>query len=278
MVITESAPYRVLVVDDNEDLRTLLRMTLGFHPRFEVTGEASNGLEALHSVEEVLPDLIILDREMPVVGGLEVLPRLRHRCPDALIVMFSAHVDGDLRAAAVLGGADAVRSKTGQSINDLASELEALIVDPPGVAGERVQIRLGPIPSSAARLWVANTLEILRALRRHPREMPSDVEPGLLAVFEGFLEEWATLASNSVDFQWSATAPPDVLGDLVSAWAQLDRLSDDAMERLGCSWSPPEARPFFDALTSAVVAALSTDTGLRKLADDLPSDWSKPES
>lgn len=66
--------YKVLIADDDPMLRGLLRVKLG-QAGFDIT-EASNGEEALKLVQEVRPDLIVLDAMMPVMDGDETLRRL----------------------------------------------------------------------------------------------------------------------------------------------------------------------------------------------------------
>jgi hypothetical protein len=96
-------------------------------------------------------------------------------------------------------------------------------------------------------------------------------------VFGGFLDEWAAVAAVDDAFHWAAAAPVATIEELVAAWAELDLLPDDTMARLGCHWSPPEAKPFFDALTLGVVAALERNDELEELAAGLPGDWSRPQ-
>lgn len=71
-----SAPVRVLLVDDDASLRRLVRVLLERDGRFEVVGEAGDGLEAIDAVADHDPDLMVLDLAMPRVDGLEVLARL----------------------------------------------------------------------------------------------------------------------------------------------------------------------------------------------------------
>ena len=271
-------PIRVLLVDDTADVRLLLRLGVEMRPGLEVVGEAADGAEALVLARATGPDIVILDREMPGLGGLEVLPQLREACPTAVIVLFTAAADGDVHRAATSTGADAVRLKGRQSIDDLIAELEGLLL--PGREGEElVRLRVGPVDASVARLWVANTQGILAALARSPAEVPATVAPELLGVFGAILEEWASVAEGAGDgsFFWSAAAAVAVVESLVVAWAQLDTLSDETMERLGCTWSPPEATPFFDALTTGVVAGLRRHEELKGVVRDLPADWARDE-
>jgi two-component system, NarL family, nitrate/nitrite response regulator NarL len=84
---------RVLVVDDEPDVRLLLRIQLETNGH-EVTGEAADGEEALESCRLDEPDAIILDLLMPRMSGFEAIPLLRSQHPRAAIIAYTA-VAGD---------------------------------------------------------------------------------------------------------------------------------------------------------------------------------------
>src|SRR5207302_2531138 len=88
----ESGRARVLVVDDKSDIRRLLVTRLGLDPDLEVVGEAANGGEAIARVRELAPEVVVLDLQMPVMSGEEVIPIVRSVEPRARIVVFSAYV------------------------------------------------------------------------------------------------------------------------------------------------------------------------------------------
>ena len=103
---------RVLIVDDNEDIRLLFRSALEFETDFEVCGEATNGAEALDVAADVRPDAVLLDVNMPVMDGLTALPLLHERCPTARIVIVTAGPTAGIAAGAVSLGATDVLHKT----------------------------------------------------------------------------------------------------------------------------------------------------------------------
>jgi two-component system chemotaxis response regulator CheB len=80
---------RVLVVDDSVVVRRLVSDALGADPRIEVVGVAANGKVALAKIDQVNPDVVTLDIEMPVMDGLETLRHLRRLHPRLPVVMFS---------------------------------------------------------------------------------------------------------------------------------------------------------------------------------------------
>lgn len=89
---------RALVVDDSVVTRRLVSEVLAGDPDFEVVAVAANGRQALAKLEQLRPDVVTLDVEMPELDGLETLRELRRLRPTLPVVMFSA---ATLRGAAV---------------------------------------------------------------------------------------------------------------------------------------------------------------------------------
>lgn len=104
---------RILVADDTEDMRVLLRIVLG-RADFTIAAEARNGTEAWGHWEagrELGFFAVILDQRMPGMTGLEVAVRILEERPDQRVILFSAHLDDVLRAEAVAVGVTAVVDK-----------------------------------------------------------------------------------------------------------------------------------------------------------------------
>jgi DNA-binding NarL/FixJ family response regulator len=78
---------RTVIADDAADLRLLMRIVLDRDQRFEVVGEAGDGLQALEQVNIYDPDLLVLDLAMPRMDGLEVLANLRDRDRPPIVVL-----------------------------------------------------------------------------------------------------------------------------------------------------------------------------------------------
>jgi CheY-like chemotaxis protein len=114
---------RVAVVDDESDVRVLLRMFLN-EERFAVVGEAANGREAVSLVDEQRPDVIVLDLNMPMMDGAEALRLIKQRWPSVKVVVHTAFGE---TFRPKLEGADfeAFVEKTG-SFDQLADELERI--------------------------------------------------------------------------------------------------------------------------------------------------------
>jgi DNA-binding NarL/FixJ family response regulator len=99
-----SPPLRVLVVDDHPMVRAGLRSMLS-DGDVEVAGEAGTGTEALARAETLAPGLVLLDMELPDMGGLEVLASLKARIPRVAVLVVSMHDDPALVRRAIEGGA-----------------------------------------------------------------------------------------------------------------------------------------------------------------------------
>jgi DNA-binding NarL/FixJ family response regulator len=101
----EASAIRVFIVDDYEPIRRFVRATLGNSQNFQVIGEASDGLEAVHKAQELQPDLIVLDIGLPTLNGIEVARRIRKLCPGCRIILLSQEASADLAREAFRLGA-----------------------------------------------------------------------------------------------------------------------------------------------------------------------------
>jgi DNA-binding NarL/FixJ family response regulator len=109
---TTTTPIRLLIADDRERTRRALRALLSSRPGVEVVGEAGDGQEALAQVEQVLPDLVILDVRMPRLDGIAATARIKARWPRVRVIVHSLAVDR--REEALAAGADAFVAKDGR--------------------------------------------------------------------------------------------------------------------------------------------------------------------
>ena len=106
--------HTVLIVDDNTVIRSSLRSWIEGNADFQVCGEAENGMVAVQKVEEMHPDIVILDLQMPVMDGLEAARKISHIAPDTAMVMFTMHPSKELLKVAQAVGVRDVVSKTDQ--------------------------------------------------------------------------------------------------------------------------------------------------------------------
>ncbi len=112
---------RVVVVDDSEWIRRMVRTAAAAYGEIEVIGEAGDGAEAVEVCGALGPDVVLLDVEMPRVGGLDAIPLLRARVPEAWITMFTSDPAAEPRARAV--GADDFIVKTDVTMAELVARL-----------------------------------------------------------------------------------------------------------------------------------------------------------
>jgi DNA-binding NarL/FixJ family response regulator len=104
--------YTILIVDDNAAIRSLLRSLIEPRPEYEVCGEAENGEVAVHKVQELNPDVVILDLQMPVMDGLAAARHIAAASPQTAMVMLTMHATEQLYRLALAAGVKAVLSKT----------------------------------------------------------------------------------------------------------------------------------------------------------------------
>lgn len=97
----------ILIVDDNAQLRALMREIVAQEPDRHVVGEAEDGAEAIRLAQELQPDIVLLDLVMPRVNGLEALRRIKAERPETKVIIVTAHDEDAYRQAAEDGGADA---------------------------------------------------------------------------------------------------------------------------------------------------------------------------
>ncbi|MGI8685481.1 MAG: response regulator transcription factor [Acidimicrobiales bacterium] len=116
---------RVLLVDDDPDMRSLLEIMLAKDGRFCVMGHASDGAEAVRLAVSEQPDIVVLDLQMPGMDGLTALPLLRERLPAARIVVVSAFPDPLTLADAMQRGVDGYIDKS-RTWCELVPTLEGL--------------------------------------------------------------------------------------------------------------------------------------------------------
>jgi DNA-binding NarL/FixJ family response regulator len=114
-------PRRIVIAEDDGALRMLLRTALELDGRFEVVGEAADGIVALQLVDARDPELLLLDLSMPDMDGLEVLDGLRGRSRPTVVVL-TGFEDPALGERVLAAGAAAYLTK-GTALDDLADRL-----------------------------------------------------------------------------------------------------------------------------------------------------------
>jgi len=111
---------RVLVCDDSDAFRALLRYTLQEDLGIEVVGEAADGMAAIDEAERLQPDVVLLDLTMPILDGMDAIPVMLERAPAARVVALSGWGADRMQQAALDQGAIAYVEKSDdvQAIRD----------------------------------------------------------------------------------------------------------------------------------------------------------------
>lgn len=116
----------ILLVDDNPNIRHLLRVYVETQTPLKICGEAEQGVEAIEKARELQPDLILLDLSMPLLGGAEAASVLKAMLPRTKIILFSMHLDAIPRSLAAAIGVDLALSKS-DGIGKLGEHLKNLL-------------------------------------------------------------------------------------------------------------------------------------------------------
>jgi DNA-binding NarL/FixJ family response regulator len=111
---------RVLIVDDADESRRVLRRALAMDWTIDVVGEASSGREAVDQASELRPDVVLMDVRMPGMDGIEATEDITRRFPGVKVIALTAHEDADSVRDMLSAGATGYLLK-GSSIDDLTS-------------------------------------------------------------------------------------------------------------------------------------------------------------
>ena len=121
-----SSGIRVLLVDDHPVVRKGISCCLARHPHLLVVGEAADGLEALAKARELLPDIVLLDIDLPQMSGVAVADVLRKELPKIKVVILSRYQGPEYLSRVLQAGARGYVLK-GASPEELAKAIETVI-------------------------------------------------------------------------------------------------------------------------------------------------------
>jgi DNA-binding NarL/FixJ family response regulator len=161
---------KVLVVDDHRVVRAGLVALLRQSPSIAVVGEAGDGAEAIRLVEQLQPDVVLMDIQMPVLNGVEATQRIKERWPRVEVLILTTYDEDELIWGGLQAGAkgyllkDAPPEELLQGIEAVAAGRSLL---PPHIAAKLMQvIREGGPAREKGEPLTERELEILRAMAR----------------------------------------------------------------------------------------------------------------
>jgi DNA-binding NarL/FixJ family response regulator len=140
---------RLVVVDDQTTVRDALAVMLDLDADVDVVGTATNGEQALAVIAEQVPDVVLMDLNMPVMGGVEATDRIHREHPDVVVLVLTTFDDDESILAALQAGASGYLTKEA----DRATILQAVRAASHGqtVLAPEVQRRLLTMASRPAR-------------------------------------------------------------------------------------------------------------------------------
>jgi NarL family two-component system response regulator LiaR len=97
---------KVLIVDDHQDFRFIVHKYLDRLPNVSVVGEATNGGEAVERVEQLFPDVVLMDISMPKMNGIEATRIIKQRWPATKVLIATTYDDPTYRLQALEACAD----------------------------------------------------------------------------------------------------------------------------------------------------------------------------
>lgn len=151
--MSDANPIRVMLVDDHAVVRSGLSAFLMAFDDLELVGEASNGAEAVHLCEKVLPDVILMDMVMPEMDGATAAQIIRKNYPDIQVIALTSFKEDDLVHRALEAGAIGYLLKN-VAANDLANAIRAAHTGRPTLAPEAAQALIHTATTSSSHHFI----------------------------------------------------------------------------------------------------------------------------
>jgi DNA-binding NarL/FixJ family response regulator len=164
-----SPKFCLVVVDDHALFRRGLISLLNEMPEFEVVGDAANGRDAMEIIRDTQPDLVLLDVNMPEMGGLETLREIRGRNTELPVLMLTISQDDDALLGAILAGASGYLLKNAEP--ELLQQVILRVLAGESVLSPEVTAKvfaaLRRMQAERGRSLLSNReLEVLHCMRR----------------------------------------------------------------------------------------------------------------
>jgi DNA-binding NarL/FixJ family response regulator len=120
--VSDSAPVRVLLVEDNQVFREALELLLGLREDVVVVGSVGDGGEAVPAAHEHVPDVVLIDYRLPGLDGVEATRALREALPDVAVVCLTASAS-PLEREALLGAGAVVCLSKDQELDEIVAAI-----------------------------------------------------------------------------------------------------------------------------------------------------------
>jgi DNA-binding NarL/FixJ family response regulator len=163
---------RVLICDDHPVFRNGLRMLLSAQDGIDVVGDASTGREAVTRADELQPDVVVMDLQMPELNGIEATREIVATSPHVKVLVLTMFEDDDSVFAAMRAGARGYLLK-GADQDEIVRAIEAVgsgeAIFGPRVAARVIEYFTTPQPTHAAQAFpelTARELEVLERIAR----------------------------------------------------------------------------------------------------------------
>jgi len=150
MAIVTKQKIRVLVADDHPVVRRGLQSCLARETRLKIVGEAADGDEALRKTQELAPDVVLMDVNMPRMDGLAVTEVLRREAPSVKVLVLSMHNNQDFIFRIIQAGAHGYVSKEAPP-EELLRAIESVFAGEPFFSPEIAKAALNQMVSSGGK-------------------------------------------------------------------------------------------------------------------------------
>jgi DNA-binding NarL/FixJ family response regulator len=124
---TEPNAKSILIADDHETTRSLIRSFIESKGGFKVCGEAVDGVDAIEKAKELKPDLIVLDLAMPRMNGAAAASVLKRTMPNVPIILFTMYDEVMGKALAAAVRVDLVLAKP-NGLHDMVAHVQDLLI------------------------------------------------------------------------------------------------------------------------------------------------------
>ena len=111
----DEMPIKVAIADDHTLFRAGVKTALSSKKDIELIAEADNGMQLLHLLRHIEPDVILLDIQMPIMDGIQTLPEIRKIRPEAKVIILSMHNDHSMISKLMEIGANSYLTKNSDS-------------------------------------------------------------------------------------------------------------------------------------------------------------------